>query len=236
MSNERLQIVGYDDEGSMYGPIYLEADGDRAGLSSQDIEYGNRSKGLDSGLGDGSGSWRLVITADDEHLDVRAYVRSLSSGGPISPLHQLVTSYDVGLGRTLPVHVVPMINPASNTWQKSIVRIFNRKDHYVRVELNARRYGAYGWCDLPPYSALAMTAAELVDLIGNGFRAYDDFLQDKWGLIVRVLAEPEYPSEGLECENGAAPERKPGAVDAIGVMSLVQGANGSITNVSGPLP
>ena len=163
MSNQRIQILGYDDAGQVYGPIWLEVDNYApVTFNSDDLERGNISKGLWLGLGDGSGDWRLLLTADDQHLDVRAYVRNVN--GAVTPIHHIATPYDTVPGHSLiPEHFVSMLNPAWNTFQTSFVRVSNRENRYVRVQLRlSGGIGGYAWCDLPPYSALIRTSAELV--------------------------------------------------------------------------
>ena len=246
---QRMQIMGYDDAGEVYGPIWLEVDhpDHPVTFNSNDLEHGNISKGLSRGLGDGSGDWRLELTADDQHLDVRAYVRNVMQGGAVvAPIHQLAASYDVKPGRPYPVHFVPMLNPARNTAQISAVRIFNRKNHYVRVEMGA--HWGPAWCDIPPYSALVKTSAELTDLFGDAIN-HGLFVGEKWSLFVDVLAEPSEPRRGFHCENGSArtyrdslgrphyhspEESPPGNVDDIGVMALMLDEHGNLANLSGP--
>lgn len=217
MARQRIQIVGYDDTGAVHGPVWLTMEnfGDLT-LTSSDLEQGNAAKGLPFGLGMGEGDWRLILTADDAHLDVRAYAHDITSGRLV-PLHSLEAAHDVAPGRPWPVHIVSLLTREQN----SLVRIFNRKDHPVRVELQARTAGAYAWCDLPPYATLVKTAAEVADLIDDEFSW--DFLGSEWSVIVRVLAEPADPSDGLYCENGSASESSaPGAVTDIGVLTLME--------------
>ncbi len=76
MARQKMQIVGYDDTGTMYGPLKLNAPDFELALNSSDIENGNPEKGLPMGLGNGEGNWRLLLTTDDNQLDVGAYVRN----------------------------------------------------------------------------------------------------------------------------------------------------------------
>ena len=218
----------------------------RVTFNSNDLEHGNVFKGLSPGLGDGSGDWRLELIADDQHLDVRAYVRNVMQGGGLTHIHQLATPYDIVPGRQRPLHSVSMLNPAWNTTAISFVRIFNRKNHYVRVQMDVPLAGS-AWCDIPPYSALVKTSAELIDLAGEAW-IYETFqdspLTNKWSLTVHVLAaEPSEPRRGLlHCESGSLgvgvlsiEELPPGNVDDIGVMALVLDTRtGNLANLSGP--
>lgn len=236
MGEQSIQITGYDDTGAKYGPIWLNARGPSLTFNSDDLERGNQDKGLPGGLGDGVGDWRLLLVADDEHLDVRSYTRNLLRDGALTPMHDLVASFETVRGRPWPTHVVPMLNPPGNTLQQSIVRIFNREGRHVRVELQVTDVGAYAWCDLPPNATLVRNSRELVELLAaDEFGAEPWFSIGKWGLIVRILAEPQSPQMGLYCEHGQAPESLGGEDGAvIGVMALMQDTFGNLTNVSGP--
>ncbi|MDE0000752.1 MAG: hypothetical protein OXQ89_23695, partial [Rhodospirillaceae bacterium] len=85
-------------------------------------------------------------------------------------------------------------------------------------------------------ATLITTSPELTDLLaGDVFGAEPYFANGKWGLIVRVLAEPPGPQTGLYCEHGEAPESQGGGdAAAIGVMALIEDTFGNLTNVSGP--
>ena len=233
---QRIQIEGYDDTGALHGPVWLKVDNFEAvSLTSTDLEQGNADKGLPEGIGDGSGNWRLIITADDDFLDVRAYARNLWGFGTTAPLYELATSQDILPGHPIPVHFVSMIHPRSNPFQTSLVRIFNRKNHFVRVEFSTPAWGAYGWCDIAPQAALQLDSHELADLIDDEFLSSDNFLVDAWALTVRVLSEPANPVANGHCENGYISDgAEPGAVDDIGVLSLTRDVYGNLVSDSGP--
>ena len=240
-TRQRIQIVAYDDTGALYGPVWLRLDNFQAvTLTSTDLEQGNVEKGLAEGIGNGSGHWRLVIAADDDFLDVRAYVRNLWGFGTIAPLYDLATTQDIYPGHPFPMHFVPMIQPRNNPFQTSLVRIYNRKNHFVRVELSTPIFGAYGWCDIAPQAALELDSTQLADLIDDAYVSYEGFLEDAWALTVRVLAEPGSPVANGHCENGKVSDgagAAPGEVDDIGVLSLAQDIYGNIASDSGsPTP
>ena len=234
MARQKMQIVGYDDTGTMYGPLELNAPDVELVLNSSDIENGNPEKGLPMGLGNGEGNWRLLLTTDDNQLDVRAYVRNFWGFGTTVSTHLLESAHDKQPGRPQPVHFVPMLEPRINTFQNSIVRIFNRTGHTVRVQISPHNGGAYGWCDIPAHGALTKDTPELFDLL----RLDEQFpmgFQGLWGLDVRVLGEPSNPQSGFLCENGYILEGAPaGAIDDIGVMTWVADSYGNLSNVSGP--
>ena len=236
-TRQRIQIEAYDDTGALYGPVWLKLDNYAVvTLTSADLERGNAEKGLPEGTGDGTGNWRLVISADDDFLDVRAYVKNHWGFGTIAPVHQLADRRDIdSYYLRFPVHVVPMIQPRSNPFQTSLVRIFNREKHFVRVELSTPGIGAYGWCDIAPQAALELDSNELAGLIEGAFAPYENFLVDAWALTVSVLSEPISPFGHAHCENGRVSENSaPGAVDDIGVLSLTRDLYGNLAGDSGP--
>ena len=57
-----VSITAVDSDGESYGPVTLSLDAHEAvNFNSRDLEQGNAAKGLPSGVGDGSGSWRLSL-------------------------------------------------------------------------------------------------------------------------------------------------------------------------------
>ena len=60
-----VRIYAVDDTGEYLGPVDLSLDAHQAvHLDSEDLETGNPSKGLSEGVGDGTGKWRLTVSAD----------------------------------------------------------------------------------------------------------------------------------------------------------------------------
>ena len=178
--------------------------------------------------------------------DVRAYVRNvMQGGGVVAPIHQIATPYDIVPGRQRPLHSVSMLNPAWNTTADQALYAYSTgRTIMFAYRWTVRGLGAYAWCDIPPYSALIRTSAELADLLGTHRANFGFFPPDrgKWSLHVYVLAEPSEPRRGLHCENGSiavgaglSPEESPpGNVDDIGVMALVLDTYGNLANLSGP--
>ena len=234
MGRQEMRIVGYDDAGTMYGPVDLSAPNNELVLDSSDIENGNPEKGMPTGLGNGEGNWRLLLTTDDNQLDVRTYVRNYWGFGTTVSMHLLESAYDKQPGRPQPVHFVPMLEPRANPFQNSIVRIFNRTGHVVRVQLQAHHAGAYGWCDIPAYGALMKESSELSSLLRLD-ELFSMQLHRQWGLDVHVLGEPANAQSGFHCETGEILEGAPaGDIDDIGVMTWVVDSYGNLSNVSGP--
>ena len=111
-----VTIHAIDDSGQRFGPVSLsiEAMATR-NFDSRDLERGNPSKGLSRGVGEDDGNWRLVL---DTELDIEplAYIRT--SDGFVTSVH------DVAQGASMHWHV-PFFNPASNTRQRSRLRLIN---------------------------------------------------------------------------------------------------------------
>ena len=249
---QRIQIIGYDDTGTVHGPVWLTVQnfGDIT-LTSSDLEQGNAEKGLPRGLGTGTGDWRLVLTTADDYLDVRSYAHDLTESGPLAPMHQLETAHDILPGAPWltegihqPTHVVSLLMPADPTGKTTLVRIFNRKDHPVRIRLRADTIPWHARCDLPPYATLVKTAEEIRDLMSERSWLSAEEIQenqrDGWRMTVAVLAEPADPSTGLSCQAAGddadmdLADAEAGTVTNIGVMTLIEDNKGNLTNISGP--
>ena len=97
-------------------------------FNSQDLEEGNPEKGLSSGIGPGTGDWRLEFESDLE-IEVTAYVRTEDRF--LTSMHDLVV-FEERQG----VHHVPVFNPASNSEQRSRLRLINPDpDNTVEVKI-----------------------------------------------------------------------------------------------------
>ena len=213
MPEQRIQITGYDDHGSMYGPIMYY--GGRATLSSTDLEHGNLDKGLPTGLGNGEGNWRLLLSTLDNRLAVRVYAsnRRAGGGGPLTTIQHLAGFLGTAPGMPHPEHYAALDWNMRGLVQALFVRVFNRTARRVRVELQMVGAGAYGELLLDPYSAITRTADELIEMM-NAEWVFDQGTAEP-GLILRLV------------DRGAT------ARD-IGVMVLALNYDGSLTNLSGP--
>lgn len=115
-----LEITGIDDWGDRYGPItYALEPLNSIHFNSTDIEEGNLAKGLESGLGDGRGWWRLQLKSSTP-IFATSYVRT--DDGFLTSIHD--TAIDIGDEETL-FFLIPIFNPASNRNQQSHLRITN---------------------------------------------------------------------------------------------------------------
>ena len=178
-----VRITAIDDTGEHFGPVTLTL-GARQGvnITSSDLEHGNAEKGLPSGIGGGSGSWRLDL-ATDLTIQPLAYIRT--PDGFLTSMHDVapVSGED---------HWVPFFNPGSNTSKVSHLRIINPGATAAEVTVTGRDYGgdeATGTVRLTLAAGAARTlSAQVLEAGGEGF---DGSLGDgagKWHLSVTSSA------------------------------------------------
>ena len=126
-----VTIHGIDDTGERFPPATLElAAGHTASFNSEDLEKGNADKGLEPGIGDGFGYWRLVL-ATELDIEARGYIRT--SDGFVTSMYELAREHE----RIKHRYVVPFFNPASNTKIVSRLRVANPNAAAVDVTLEA---------------------------------------------------------------------------------------------------
>ena len=179
-----VRIYGTDDDGQSYGPVTLSLDaGMTRNFSSHDLEAGNAEKGLDGGLGDGAGSWRLRLESELE-FEPAAYVRT--SDGFLTAMHAVVRTIEGGEGS---VYRVPLFNPASDRSQASLLRLANLTDHEVMVTIEGRddegepAPGGEVRMVLPPNGARHLSAKEL-ESGGAGLSGRLGDGEGRWQLFV----------------------------------------------------
>ena len=96
-------------------------------FNSNDLEMGDASKGLPTGVGPGQGDWRLELTSALD-LDVFAYIRRTSDGF-LTSMHDFVQPGGDGS------YLVPFFNPARNTDQVSRLLIQNHTDQPAEITI-----------------------------------------------------------------------------------------------------
>ena len=170
-----VQIYGYDDMGTMMGPVTLSMEAmQTVHLNSGDMENGNEGKGLSGGIGDGAGDWRLVLSSSEIDIEPLAYVRTRGDG-------LLISVHDMA-GAAGMAHRVPIFNPGDNTNQRSSLRVVNMGDAMANVTITGvDDSGAAGEgsvsATIPAHGATAVSAAD-VEAMGLGDGA------GKWSLVV----------------------------------------------------
>ena len=122
-----VSLTAIDDTGREFGPIRLALAARQAiHFNSYDLEVGNPNKGLDRGIGQGQGHWRLRL-ASPLPIEALAYVRTHS--GFLSSVYGLAPKIG-GLYR------VSTFNPASNRRQASLLRLINSGDDDAEVAIH----------------------------------------------------------------------------------------------------
>ena len=103
-------------------------------VTADELETGD-GEGLSGSLGDGSGRWRLVVTAD-RPIEVMNLLVSSSSGAMSNLSSGPVSGVDGGDGATT-VHGVGLFPSASSTELEGVLRIVNRTDQFGSVSIEA---------------------------------------------------------------------------------------------------
>ena len=174
-----VRIRPYDDAGRAYETLELPLGaGEAAHFNSDDVEFGNASKGITGSAGTGDGDWRLELSSELA-IEVFAYVRA--DGGFLTAIHGSV-SRD---GRR---YHVATFNPASNANQRSKLRIVNPGTRPAHVSIAGvddagASPGGVVRLSIPPGTTQTVTAvqlegghADLRGMIGDG--------KGKWRLVV----------------------------------------------------
>ncbi len=168
-----VSITAIDDAGRRHGPATLSIGGGATvHFNSQDLEGGNADKGLPGGVGPGSGDWRLELDSDLD-LEVLAYLRTRD--GFLTAMHDVVPGEN---GR----HRVPILNPASNERQVSLLRLTNPGTASAAVRITGIDDAGAGGAGAAEATVAAgatrtLTAADLERMgLGDG--------AGKWRLLV----------------------------------------------------
>ena len=120
-----VSVEAFDDTGVAYGPVMLDIEANETvHFNSDDLEEGNAEKGLEEGIGEGTGDWRLRLGSD---LDIEVLGYNRTHDGLLTTLHDVVPYTEVVRpgGEEVQGHYVAIFNPASNVNQVSRLRIIN---------------------------------------------------------------------------------------------------------------
>ena len=211
-----VTIEATDDAGTRLGPVTLSvAAGATAHFNSDDLEQGNASKGLPSGVGSAEGDWRLELMSELD-IEVLSYIRTVD--GFLTSMHD---SAPVAGG----VHRVVIFNPGSNPNQVSRLRLLNLGSEEALVRITGiddagASPGESALVAVPAGAARTVTAVALE--MGTG--AVEDALGDgagKWRLRVdsdqpiRVMSLLRSPTGHLT-NLSTAPPRDAGVTEAQG--------------------
>ena len=204
-----VRITAIDDAGSRFGPVTLSLDAEETvNFNSHDLERGNASKGLPSGVGDGEGDWRLVLETD-LGITPLAYIRT--SDGFVTAMHDVAPETEAGSRR----YRVAFFNPGPNRRQVSRLRLINpgAEDAGVIVtavdDRGAEAPGGVVNLVLPAGTSRTLTAQAL-EAGGEGFEGSLGAGTGKWRLSVTSSVAIEVMSL-LASPNGASCQSLHGA-------------------------
>ncbi len=205
-----VTIDGIDDNGNaapggvvqfQLGPLEAKQ------LLATDLENGNAAKGLSGALGDGAGKWQLTVTAD---VDIAVMNLIRTADGFLTNLSRVAPT---SAPNTTEVY---LLNPGSNTNQRSLLRVVNTTGTTGTVTIT----GSDDNGDLAPGGAvsfqiganrgLVLTAQDIEN--GNASKGLSGALGDgagKWHLTVDSTV-------------------------GLAILSLLDTPNGFITNLSRP--
>lgn len=125
-----VEIVAVDDAGNRRGPVTLTLGAHTTrNFNSADLEAGDADKGLPEGIGSGEGDWWLEIKVNEPRVRVSTFART--DDGFLTSIHDRIPR--VGLS-----HRAPFFNPASNTRQRSLLRLVNSNAAATTITIRGR--------------------------------------------------------------------------------------------------
>ena len=159
-----VTIHAIDDAGVRTGTAVLALNGSAAvDISAMELQIGDATKGLSSGVGNFSAGVRLAIESDVPIVPL-ALVRA--GDGTLSALHDTVLPASVP-GTAGYRYDVPIFHPASNVTQPSRLRLINSNDTVAQVAINAwddtgaAASGGTVQLTVPPGGARTLSAQQL---------------------------------------------------------------------------
>ena len=179
-------IEAVDDAGTAAGPVPLSVGANQAiHLNSGDLEGGNATKGLPTGIGPGQGDWRLSLSSG---LDLQALSYVRTDDGFVTSMHDIAPTMDDGS------HRVAFLNPGSNYRQESHLRLVNPGAQAARVRItgtdDAGRSGAsVVTVTVPAGQSRTFTPAELETGSAVGLSGALGDGTGKWRLRVESARE-----------------------------------------------
>ena len=178
-STGEASIVAYDDTGRRFGPVALTLGARQAvHFDSADLESGNAAKGLATGIGAGTGDWRLELESGLD-IEVLAYVRT--GDGFLAPLHDTAPGTEAG-------RAVSTFVPAGGSGPAGRLRLINPGPLAAAVRIEGvddagRSPGSAVTLTVPARGARTVTAGELEE--GTGVAGALGDGEGRWRLLVR---------------------------------------------------
>ena len=165
-----VSIQAFDDAGREYEPLELSLNaGERKELDSNDLELGNRSKGLSDSTGSGEGDWRFELSSELD-LEVFAFVQTRDD---------LVMPVTATIPLTENRHEVAWFKAADDTEHVGLLRLVNTGAKVAQVTIEGtddvgRSHGKVQ-LTVPPKASQMLSAKTLevgrndvVGMLGDG--------------------------------------------------------------------
>ena len=174
-----VSIAAFDETDRGYDAITLTVGANEVvHFNSDDLELGNKNKGLAGSTGAGDGDWRLKLTSEAD-IEVLSYVRT--SDGFLTSMHDVVPGVDNR-------HRVPIFNPGRNVNQVSRLRLINAGEEDAQVTISGvddagDSPGDEVRISVPAESVRSFTSAELESGVPDSEGALGVGV-GKWRLIV----------------------------------------------------
>ena len=216
---EEVKVTAYDDTGRAAGSFTLEnlSPWSAVHFNSEDLELGNRAKGINNGVGSGMGNWYLEVAPSEPEVEVLSYIRTRD--GFLTSMHAEAPSY----GRE---HRVAVFNPGSNRRQASRLRLIHPK--CPQSGCNRANVTIFGVDDR------GQRSPDVQFSLGSG-GACDVTAAQLEGLDPSPMCLGSSLGDGNSLSDGTGKWQLFVSADQpIHVMSLLESATGHLTNLSAP--
>lgn len=191
-----VTVTAIDDAGRNRGTETLDLDaGNTVHFNSDDLERGNRGKGL-SGVGAGTRDWRLLVASE---LDIQPFAYVRTDDGFITRMDDVEEKLE-GAGNRYIVHFA---NPGRNRNQRSYLRLINTGSASSRITIRAHddegvQRGPVS-LSLPAGQVRHVTASDLET--GQGLSGRLGTGSGKWRLLVSAT-QPVHVMSLLDTPTG----------------------------------
>ena len=211
-----VEIHAWDDIG-MYAPepaVLTLAAGTTSAFNSEDLEQGNKDKGLWPGIGTGTGDWHLQLRGD---IDFKVGVYQRTDDGFLTAMGSSLLAYRpevVGLETEGCVFEANIFNPGSNRQQQSSLRLINydlvaAAVEIIGIDAQGSRRGPVTFA-IPPGEVRTLTARQLEEGDDELTGSFGDGA-GKWRLYI-VSEHPLTVMNLLESDTGHLTNLGPAAV------------------------
>ena len=180
-TDSEVTIKAFDDDGEEFGRITFNVSaGHTISLDAADLENGNESKGLNQGLGTGTGDWRLTLSSTTK-IDALVY---MTAGEALySTLHDVIEPTD-------DEYWIPLVPGNGELSTGSYLRLTNLNDQVVDVTIRGRDdsgvLGDQVSLSLDSHHSRWLSIADLE--AGEGVDGKLGDLDGNWRLTVRANA------------------------------------------------